>query len=129
MIQYNLSLEMSEPSQREIINVLEYEESSETIFTETELQILRTEFRGRIEVAPTFTGYHIIKAQEYVGTVVLPDHIIRIKPKISNANFVYMIKYALRLPEIKPEDFPTLVYEDFYHILILFLLHHIDAIL
>jgi 5-methylcytosine-specific restriction enzyme subunit McrC len=113
----------------DIISVVEYEESGETIFSETELQILRTEFRGRIEVAPTFTGHHVIKAQEYVGTVVLPNHIIRIKPKISNANFIYMVKYVLRLLEIKPEDFRTFSYEDFYHILILFLLHHIGIIL
>jgi 5-methylcytosine-specific restriction enzyme subunit McrC len=120
---------MNEPIQRETINVVEYDESRETIFTETELQILRTEFKGRIEVAPTFTGYHVIKSREYVGTVVLPNHIIRIKPKIFDANFIYMIRYALRLPEIKPEDFLTSIYEDFYHILILFLLHHIGTIL
>jgi 5-methylcytosine-specific restriction enzyme subunit McrC len=120
---------MSEPRQRETINVVEYDESTETVFTETELQILRAEFKGRIGVAPTFTGHHVIKTQEYVGTVVLPNHIIRIKPKISDANFIYMVEYALRLPEIKPEDFPTSTHEDFYHILILFLLHYIYAIL
>ena len=120
---------MSDSRQRETINIAEYNESGETIFTETELQILRTEFKGKLIVSPTFTGHHVIRTQQYVGTVVLPNHIIRIKPKISGATFISMVIYALRLPQIKPEDFPSNIYQDFYHILILFLLRQIDTML
>lgn len=66
---------MSDSRQKEPINVAEYSESDETIFTETELRILRTEFKGRLMVAPTFTGCHVIRTQQYVGTFVLPNHI------------------------------------------------------
>lgn len=41
---------------------------------------------------------------------------------------MYMVIYALRLPEINIEDFPASMHRDFYHILIHFLLHEIDAI-
>jgi 5-methylcytosine-specific restriction enzyme subunit McrC len=98
-------------------------------FLTEELWTIRNEFKGKIEVMPTFDGKHLIKTYEYVGVIVLPRHIIKIKPKISNANFMYMIMYALGLPEINPERFLALENKDFYHILILFFLHEIGTLL
>jgi len=120
---------MDKIGHKEAINIVEYSESDETIFTDEELQILRTEFKGKLGVIPTFTGQHILKALEYVGVVILPHHIIKIRPKVSNTNFMSMIMYALKLPELRTEDFPALIHNDFYHILIRFLLHEIDSLL
>lgn len=98
-------------------------------FLPEELWIIENEFKGKIEVMPTFDGKHLIKTNEYVGVIVLPRHIIKIKPKISNANFMYMIMYALGLPEVNPERFLALENKDFYHILILFFLDEIGTLL
>ena len=70
-----------------------------------------------------------LKATEHVGTIILPGHIISIRPKISDANFMSMIIYALRLPEIGLESLPALAHLDFFHITIRFLIDYLDDLL
>jgi hypothetical protein len=92
------------------------------------LLIDSSEFKGKVEVIFTLTGMKL-KATEHVGTIILPNHIVRIKPKISDANFMSMIIYALRLPEIGLGSLPALAHLAFYHIIIRFLINYLEDLL
>lgn len=123
---------MSQLVQRESIQSVDLVERREgeeiTTFSPREIQILNSEFKNKVEVIFTGTGV-ILKATEHVGAIILPNHVVRIKPKISGANIMSMIIYALRLPEIGPGDLPALEHADFYYIIIRFLLSYLDDLL
>ena len=97
-------------------------------FSTEELKIITSEFKGKVEVIYTSSGMKL-KASKYVGTIILPKHVVNIKPKISNANFMSMIIYALRLPEIGLESLPASEYPDFYNIIIRFLINYLDNLI
>jgi 5-methylcytosine-specific restriction endonuclease McrBC regulatory subunit McrC len=121
---------MNQLEQKELISLREYSEGAEVTskFSSQELEILASEFKGKVEVIFTLKGIKL-KATEHVGTIILPNHIISIRPKISDANFMSMIIFALRLPEIGLGTLPALANLDFYHIIIRFLINYLDGLL
>ena len=125
----------SEIENIEFIEIREFTNSDylNQILTEEEIQIVRTEFKEKLEVIFSSNGKQSIKASHYVGYIVLPNHIVSITPKIPAVTFISMIRYALDLPQLKTEVFSAseevLKRRNYYDILVLFLLHLIDPLL
>jgi len=128
-------LPTSEIENIEFIEIREFTNSDylNQILTEEEIQIVRTEFKEKLEVIFSSNGKQSIKASHYVGYIVLPNHIVSITPKIPAVTFISMIRYALDLPQLKTEVFSAseevLKRRNYYDILVLFLLHLIDPLL
>jgi 5-methylcytosine-specific restriction enzyme subunit McrC len=114
-----------------VIIVTEYcrPELVEKKFTEEERLIVDTDFKNKLEIVPRFDGQHEIKTQQYVGYIILPDHQIYIKPKIPNLSFINMVKYALDLPDIRPEYFSAKEEQNYIDILVLFLLDEVEVLI
>jgi hypothetical protein len=66
-----------------IYHNVEFAESNylNLILTEEETQIVRAELKEKLEVVYSSDGRQSIKASHYIGYVVLPYHIISIRPK------------------------------------------------
>jgi 5-methylcytosine-specific restriction enzyme subunit McrC len=117
----------------EIVNVTEFCKPERTLrkFTDEEIRIIQTEFNDKLELVYTRDGGHAIKTFQYVGYIVLPNHIISISAKISGISFINMVRYGLELLELKSEDF--LVSDEkqpnYYDILVRFLLQELELIL
>ena len=87
--------------------------------SDNEIEIFEKKYKKYLNLQQyTKDGKHTISANNYAGILVLPNHIIKIKPKIPNASFFGMLKYALQLPEILSEQFPITEKTDFWEILI-----------
>lgn len=84
----------SEMTNIEFVDLREHTTSDhlKQILTEDETRILQTEFKEKLEVIYCSEGRQSIKAKQYVG--YLPNHIISIGPKIPEASFISMIRYA-----------------------------------
>ena len=100
-------------------------------FTDEEIRIIQTEFDDKLELVHTRDGRHAIKTSQYVGYIVLPNHIISISPKISGISFLNMVRYGLGLLELKAEDFLASDENlpNYYDILVRFLLQELELIL
>ncbi|MGB6592855.1 MAG: hypothetical protein WBE68_15255 [Candidatus Nitrosopolaris sp.] len=72
-----------------------------------EISIIQNEFGGKIKVIFKANQQQAVKAEQYVGYVILPNHLIKIQSKLEGINFVNMIKYSLGLLKIKGEDIPV----------------------
>ncbi len=119
---------------KHFISVREYSSSHFVLddvekFTEDEVRITETEFRDKIDIIPRFKGRFEIKTQQFVGYIVLPNHVISIVPKIPGASFFNMIRYSLHLPVITPEDFELSEGDSYYDILVHFFLDELERIL
>jgi hypothetical protein len=77
---------MSQLEQKELVSIYEHTEGHEVNvpISAEELEIITSKLEGKISVIFTLSGIKL-KATEYVGTIILPNHIIHIKPKISDA--------------------------------------------
>lgn len=70
-----------------------------------------------------------LKAFQYVGYVILPNHAIVINPKI-DISFINMIKYALDLTDYSSESYSELDKEEnHYDILVQIFLFELEQIL
>jgi 5-methylcytosine-specific restriction enzyme subunit McrC len=92
-------------------------------------QFSQHEFGDKIKVIFKANQQQAVKAEQYVGYVVLPHHLIKIQSKMKGINFVNMIKYSLGLLKIKDEDLAVAESRYFYDILISFLLHGVELII
>jgi len=101
--------------------------------SEEEVQILQTEFKEKLEIIYGSNGRQSIKASQHVGYVVLPNHVISIRPKILEASFINMIRHALDLPKLMTEAFSVSEevqrLKNYYDILVKFLLYLIEPLL
>lgn len=107
-------------SNKILIKIEEYKESVEVTFDTEELNIIHEEFKNKIEVIPKSNERRTVKGKQYVGYIILPNHIINIEPKIKGINVFNMVKYAFDLLEIKEEDLPATENLNFYDILVSF---------
>lgn len=114
-----------------MIIVEEHSESKEIRppFSQDEIMIIQRNFKNKVEIVPKLNGKHSIRAHEYVGYIILPNYIINIRPKIPGINFANMVKYALNIPKLGIEDFIADEAENFYDILVLFLLEKLKDLL
>ena len=97
--------------------------------TDDEIKICEDEFSSYLTLSYSKDGEHCVKATHYAGILVLSNHVIKIKPKINNANFFGMLKYALDLPKIEPEKpYPATEKFDFWEILVEIFLGHLNII-
>ena len=97
--------------------------------SDNEIEIFEKKYKKYLNLQQyTKDGKHTISANNYAGILVLPNHIIKIKPKIPNASFFGMLKYALELPEILSEQFPITEKTDFWEILIVIFLKRLNIL-
>lgn len=117
-----------------MIRVSEYYKSPTSLvederFTNQELEILEKEFSKYIQVLTKYTGDQIIQTQEYVGYLILPNHIISIVPKIPQISFINMLRYATGLTKIIPDYFELSEEMNYYDIIVLFFLEEFEKLL
>ena len=97
--------------------------------TDDEIKICEDEFSSYLTLSYSQDGEQFVKATHYAGILVLPNHIIKIDPKINHANFFGMLKYALDLPKIDPEKpYPATEKFDFWEILVEIFLEHLNTL-
>ena len=97
--------------------------------TDDEIKICKDEFSSYLTLSYSKDGEHCVKATHYAGILVLSNHVIKIKPKINNANFFGMLKYALKLPNIDPKkQYLATEKYDFWEILVEIFLGHLNII-
>ena len=115
-----------------LIELDEHGTSDHLSLTADETQILQTRFRNELDVVYNPDGTQSIKARQFIGYIVLPNHIISIEPKIPEASFINMIRYALKLPKLTTEIFfvseEAQKYKNYYDILVKFLLHLVEPL-
>lgn len=117
-----------------ILRVAEYYKSPTPLaaderFSIAELEILEKEFSKYIQVISRHTGEQRIQTQEYVGYIVLPNHIISIVPKIPQISFINMLRYAIGLAKIIPDYFELAEETNYYDIVVLFFLNELEKLL
>ena len=117
-----------------ILKVSEYYKSPTPLavderFSIAELEILEKEFSKYIQVISRHTGEQRIQTQEYVGYIVLPNHIISIVPKIPQISFINMLRYAIGLAKIIPDYFELAEETNYYDIVVLFFLNELEKLL
>jgi 5-methylcytosine-specific restriction enzyme subunit McrC len=122
---------MNKIGRKSIVKVEEHKESDELDipFNLNELSIIQHEFGSKIKVIFKANQQQAVKAEQYVGYVILPNHLIKIQSKLEGINFINMIKYSLGLLKIKEEDLPVAESRYFYDILISFLLRGVESII
>ena len=59
--------------------------------TDDEIKICEDEFSSYLTLSYSEDGEQSVKATHYAGILVLPNHIIKIDPKINHANFFGML--------------------------------------
>ena len=74
-------------------------------FSIEEIEILEKEFSKCVKVLINYVGKQSIQTKEYVGYIILPNHIISIAPKIPQISFINMLKYAIGLGRVIPDYF------------------------
>jgi 5-methylcytosine-specific restriction enzyme subunit McrC len=89
----------------------EYDNKIVGDMTEEEYDILRKSFNTCLETTYIGEGKYNVKAKEYVGNIVLPQHVILINPKFKWLNLGYMLSEVY---EIDPDPFgkEDLLYEE-----------------
>lgn len=98
------------------------------ILTEDDIEILEDEFSDKIEIIQK-RNEDELRTHQYVGYIVLPNNVIVIEPKIPGIGFLNMLRYALDLPDLGA-DYPELTKgEDYYDILVRFLLTELEKML
>lgn len=106
--------------------------SSELLTTE-DIHIFKM-FKDKVELLGEFdennTLAFVLKANQHVGYMVTPNHVVVINPKISRVSFINMIKYALNLSEFQWDFSADLDKEEnYYDILVLIFIHELERIL
>ena len=91
---------------RHYIDLQEYESKCATL-TEDECIILQTKFSKYISIQSEPDGKYQLKAKHYVCEIILPHHIISVRPKIAALNFFYMLSktYDMDPFTIEPSKF------------------------
>jgi len=67
-----------------------------------------------------------VRAKNCAGILTLGEHIIKISPKIPNANYYGMLKYALKLGKVLKDPIPIKKDSDFWQYLVWFFLKSLD---
>ena len=118
---------------KQLIQINEYYnkeiEKLEIPFTDEEINIIENEYYNKLEIIFKRHGKVIIKTQQYVGYIILPNHIVSIIPKIPKVSFINMVKYALQLPELKSVEFEISEENNYYDILVLFLFQQLEILI
>lgn len=91
---------------RNYLRLKEQSQLNNIPLSNSDLQSLVSLFRGRLEVSRSITDadrYHL-QANQYVGTIWLPDTTIIIEPKIPIKNFVHMLATVYNLAELQDQE-------------------------
>lgn len=118
-------------NQDNIIEISEYELKEippSFQFTSEEEKIIDMDFKDKIKLSYKSGNRCFIESQQFVGYIILPGHIINIKPKVTGISFINMVKYAMNLPELKIPQIKLKEINNYYHILVLFLLEELDIL-
>ena len=122
---------MSSPDN--FIELCEYElkEIPSTLgFTEEEEKIIEIDFKDKIKLSYKSKNRCFIEAQQFVGYIILPNHIINIKPKVTEISFINMLRYAIGLAKIIPDEYFDLLSEEvnYYDIIVEFFLKELEKL-
>ena len=118
-------------NQDNVIEISEYELKeipSSLEFSEEEEKIIEEDFEDKIKLSYRSKNRCFIESQQFIGYIILPNHIINIRPKVSGISFINMIKYAMNLPELKIPEIKLKEINNYYHILVLFLLEELEIL-
>ena len=106
---------------KNLINITEYCNPPyivEVPFNQEEIEILESnEFKQKVKIFRDFAGRQILETQQYVGYIIVENHVISITPKIPKISFLNMIKYALNLPELNIKIFESSEEKNYYDFL------------
>lgn len=117
----------SRPSPR-VIDISEYEQ--ETVRLEPEqAEALRDRFGKYMDIYPAWgePGSYVLTARQYVGTIVLGDVRIIIRPKVPVENLFYMLSYAYDLLQTFPEE-AGLEVSDLLESIVKFFVHQVEGL-
>ena len=109
------------------VSLEEVGEPKEIELSEAEIKQVREEFPNQLTLQYKENGKWNVSASHYVGIIALRDHIIEIRPKVP-ASFYGMLEYALDLPEISDTTIPITRDSEFWRVLVLYLLKHLEII-
>jgi 5-methylcytosine-specific restriction enzyme subunit McrC len=113
---------------REKVNLVEFEDKLIELSPQ-EFAILRTEFSHRLGIRQGPAGKCMVSAKQFVGNIVLPDHVLIIRPKIPNINFFRMLFFTHKLlPEFNRKKFEYEKEEDIYEIIAKRFLEEVETI-
>lgn len=112
---------------------LEEQQTKESLtcnFSRQELEILRDRYKKNIEVHPTLdVKTFSISTKQYTGYIVLPNHIIKINPKIKNIGVLLMLTYAFQELKFSDEDIWLSKNENIHEIIVRILIKKLSKII
>lgn len=113
---------------REQLQFFEYE-TKETNLTNEEFEILTTDFSNRISVFQIGQENYRVTAQQYVGNIILPHHVLIIRPKIPNLNFFRMLFFTYNLiPEFRAKQWEYAKEQEIFELIITRFLENIEML-
>lgn len=113
---------------KEQILFKEYE-TKEIELSDEEFQILKKDFSSRINIIQIGPKKYLVTAQQYVGNIVLPNHIFIIRPKIENLNFFRMLFFSYNLiPDFRPEELEYAKEQEIFELIVAKFIEEIEML-
>lgn len=108
----------------------EYETIESATLSFAQANALRDHFQSYLQVARSWDGSQWrLTASHYVGTIVLDDLHIVIRPKCRVENLFFMLTYAYDLPEFRSEESLFEVGEDIFEFIVAIFLRQVQQLI
>lgn len=112
------------------ITLREYESCETELLTFTQAEQIRTHFGRYLNVERSWRGSGWqLRADHYVGTLVLDDLHITILPKTPVTNLFYMLTYAYQLPQFRKEETLVTIGDDIFEFIVRIFLNQTQMLL
>ncbi|HSH03756.1 MAG TPA: hypothetical protein VLL52_14670 [Anaerolineae bacterium] len=112
------------------IYLQEYEVKEVEGLTSSQIQLLRNNFAKYVSLQPSWQdNKHLLRAKHYVGTIVLDDRRIIIKPKVPASNLFYMLTYAYDLVNFRQEISQLEVGDDLFEFVVIIFLQQVEQLI
>ena len=108
------------------IELVEYGDKKKIELTGPEAKIFNRKFSKYLDLTWESGGECFVRAKNCAGILALEEHIIKISPKIPNANYYGMLKYALQLGKVLKDPIPIKKDSDFWQYLVWFFLKSLE---
>ncbi len=108
------------------IELVEYGDKKKIELTGPEAEIFNRKFSKYLNLTWESGGECFVRAKNCAGILALEEHIIKISPKIPNANYYSMLKYALELGKVLKDPIPIKKDSDFWEYLVWFFLKSLE---
>ena len=111
------------------IELVEYGDKKKIELTDPEAKIFEDKnFSKYLTLTYERNNECFVRAKNCAGILALGEHIIKISPKIPNANYYGMLKYALELGKVLKDPIPIKKDSDFWEYLVWFFLKSLDLL-